>query len=155
MNTCTCCEIIVNVCLVLNLGARCATSFCIIVILFFDYKSKTLLLAIFALLCFLSLLISFIFACCFACKIQCNSSDDYRYELISENERRKNYKFLIFFEVISYLFTIGIIEEYSRINTIHMSTIMGEIFVYHIIAFLVDIVVNVYYYAIIIHKNNY
>ena len=141
MNTCTPCEVIFISCLAICLWGRWATSFCIFLILITDYKSETLLLAIFALLCFLTLSISLIFAC-LVNKYQSNSSDDYRYELLSENEKRKNYnrKKCLIFLIISYLFSIGIIEEYSRINTDYMSENTIDLFNYHIFAFFVDIV---------------
>ena len=143
MDTCTLCELILISFFGICLWVRWATSFFIFLTLFTDYKSEALLLAIFALLCFLTLSISLILAC-LARKYQSNSSDDYRFELLSENERRKNYikKCLIFLQIISYLFSIGIIEEYSRINTDYMSENTIDLFNYHIFAFFVDIVVG-------------
>ena len=143
METCTVGELFLIICFGISLSVRLITSLVIFMALLADFKSEALLLVIFDLLCFLLIIFSLIIAC--LSKNRSNSSDNFRYESISEFERRKkNYysylkKFLICM-IISYLFSIGIIEEYARINSGYMSKNTKTIFKSHIIGFIVEII---------------
>ena len=108
-------KILLGICLV---GRWFSSLIIALILLFKNYEIQILLLSLFALLCFLVIIFVGVFGLV-ALKYKNKSNDGYLYQSVfEEKEKKKKYNFyiklMIIFIIISYIFSIGIIEKYVR-----------------------------------------